>query len=207
MKSLSFYEFAGIVLPGIIVILGISILFPNMKNFLFNNTLSVGDFGLVLILAYAAGQINQAVGNLVESVWWQLQGGTPTDWVRQRKGDLLTDTQLENSLKLIYSKLDLKIDVTKISASEWRNVTCQIYVSLIAQNRTERIDIFNGNYGMNRGIAAVLITLALLTFFSEVGSIKIALLLLGLSFIAISRMSRFAKYYARELFLQFLVNK
>ena len=65
MKSLTFYEFAGIVLPGTIVLFGVSILFPNLKNILFNNSLSVGDFGLVLILAYTTGQVIQAIGNFV----------------------------------------------------------------------------------------------------------------------------------------------
>ncbi len=204
MKSLSFYEFAGIVLPGTIVLLGVSILFPNLKNILFNNSLSVGDFGLVLILAYTTGQIIQAIGNFVENVWWKFHGGMPSDWVRQKKGNLLTVSQSEKLVKLIHSKIDVKINLDEVGVNEWSSLTRQVYIMLINQNRTERIDIFNSYYGMNRGIAAAMVTLIGCSVFSELCSYKIILFLLVVALIALYRMNRFAKHYARELFLQFL---
>ncbi len=205
MKSLSFYEFTGIVLPGTIILLGLSLLFPSTKTILLNDSLSVGDFGLVLILAYAAGQIIQAVGNLLENVWWKFQGGMPTDWVRQQKGHILSDAQIDKLQKCIHAKLEHpKIDLDKITASDWFNITRQINSHLLSNNKTERIDIFNGNYGLNRGIAAALLTLAVLVPFSESHDVSLVMILLAVSFIAIYRMNRFAKHYARELFLQFI---
>jgi uncharacterized membrane protein len=66
-----------------------------------------------------------------------------------------------------------------------------------------RIDTFNGNYGLNRGLASATAILAVVS--ATQSSWWIALALLAISGVFLYRAYRFGVYYARELFMQFLV--
>ena len=89
MRKFDFYEFAGIITPGAITLVGVATIFPSLQGILLNKALTVGDLGFVLILAYAAGHMVQAAGNLLEWCWWEVQKGMPTEWIRTGKGNLL----------------------------------------------------------------------------------------------------------------------
>ncbi|MDD1779201.1 MAG: hypothetical protein LUQ65_13625, partial [Candidatus Helarchaeota archaeon] len=163
----------------------------------------IGGLGIFIILSYAAGQLTQAIGNALESIWWRVWGGFPTDWVRIGKGDLLAKPQIIAIEEQLLQKLELQgpISLKDISSTDWLSITRQMYVAISAYSRSGRIDMFNGNYGLNRGIAAAFLILALLTV---IHNWIIALLLFIGSLIAIYRMYRYGRYYAREIFIEFL---
>ena len=70
MRKLDFYEFTGVIAPGIILVLGVSWLYPEMRLFFWNQNITLGEFGLLLILAYVVGHLVQSLGNLLERFWW-----------------------------------------------------------------------------------------------------------------------------------------
>lgn len=71
------------------------------------------------------------------------------------------------------------------------------------ERQTRPIDIFNGNYGLNRGLAAASFALACVAALHAQWLIAFGLVLL--SVIYAYRAYRFGVYYARELYVQFLV--
>ncbi|MBL8809844.1 MAG: hypothetical protein JNM43_06665, partial [Planctomycetaceae bacterium] len=86
----------------------------------------------------------------------------------------------------------------------WYGITRQIYAAVSAAGRAGRVDTFNGNYGLNRGLAASLLTIAILVLFTGRSNWPYSVGLLLGAIAALYRMHRFARHYARELFVQFL---
>lgn len=206
MKTFDFYEFVGILLPGTVAVVGILLLYPGLQEYLPTRELSIGGFGLLVILAYVAGHLFQAAGNLLERVWWRLWGGMPTDWVWRRKRHLLTSAQMKSLEDQLEMKLQLSahIDLRNTVASDWPALTRQVYAAVSTQGKAGRIDTFNGNYGLNRGLAAVLLPLAVWMLVAKLSSWEVALGLIVASGAAIYRMHQFGRRYAQELFVQFL---
>jgi hypothetical protein len=72
------------------------------------------------------------------------------------------------------------------------------------QSSAERINIFNGNYGLHRGLAAALLMALGIVVVQGVASWWNIGLLLAATGLCLARMDRFGCHYARELFVQFL---
>lgn len=69
----------------------------------------------------------------------------------------------------------------------------------------DRIDIFNGNYGMFRGISSSILTILVISFIDNEQQPLVLYLVLVISFLlSLYRMHRFGIHYARELYIQFL---
>ena len=62
-RDFSFYEYAGVIIPGAVFGAGILWLMPEGRTLLPLNDVSFGALGLFVILSYAAGQLVQGVGN------------------------------------------------------------------------------------------------------------------------------------------------
>jgi len=206
MRKFDFYEFAGILSPGAVVLFGLSQIIPGMRESFSGTEYSLGDFGIFIILAYVAGHLTQAIGNILEKIWW-IKRGMPTDWIRTRHKQLISEQQLEQvpgKIETILS-LDRIKSIESLGRKSWIGVTRQVYAAVASAGKAGRIDTFNGNYGLHRGIASALI-LVLITQLVvngyDIWQIP-ALLVIGI-ILAVSRMHRFAKHYARELFVQFL---
>jgi len=207
MKTLNFYEFAGLIAPGAVTLFGIALLFPASRGALVGENLSVGEFGLFTILAFVAGHLIQAFGDVIEALWWKAWGGMPTDWVRSGKHKLIADAQKQALATHLHRKLNMKgpVKFEEMSTSDWFGITRQIYAAVGSQERPSvRVDRFNGNYGLNRGIAAALIIISVLTFMFRPMHWPIGLLTVVGIALALYRMHNFGKHYARELFVQFL---
>ncbi len=207
MKAFDFYEFAGILVPGAMTLTAIVLVFGFMRTTIFAPDLTVGDLGLFVVLAYAAGHLTQAIGNGVERLWWRAWQGMPSDWIRTRAHHLLGDTQLQSLPGKLASELNIHttLDAQNLSARDWYSITRQVYAEVSAQSRNNRVDSFNGNYGLNRGIAsALLIGLVLLLIVHGLAYWQIILALIVGIVVALYRVHRFGVLYARELFVQFL---
>lgn len=208
MRQFDFYEFTGILAPGTVLLAGLAILFPTITKALVGDDFSAGELGLFVILAYAAGHLLQALGNLLEWLWWKAWQGWPTDWLRTGQGDVLNQKQREllaDRVRLLL-RLGPQDDPWSSDAKQWAPVVRQVDAAVQAAGRSARVVTFNGNYGLLRGIAAALLALsgAVLGQRGPSEGCIAALILLALAAVALYRMHRFARHYARELFVQFL---
>lgn len=207
MRQFDFYEFVGVIVPGTAVLIGTALCIPAVKEFVFANDLSIGEAALSLIVAYGLGQLTAAVGNLIETLWWKAWGGMPTDWPRSGAHRLLAAAQVSRIQAAVAALLghDGVPAEGRVPADEWHGIVRQIYARLLGAGKAARVDIFNGNYGLNRGLAAALLTILILVLTTKGWLAWPALLLVLLGVCAaLYRMHRFARHYARELYVQFL---
>jgi hypothetical protein len=205
MRQLDFYEFTGILLPGAIVMTALVLLFPGWGFPTLVKDVSVGGLGIFIVLAYAVGHIVQAIGNVIEAAWWKCWGGMPTSWLRTKPARLLAPQQISLLEERLCKQPGLSnLNIALTSAGDWHAITRQIYAAVAGAGRASRVDTFNGNYGLNRGLAAgLLAALALMPTQVAVDWRIVVCVLIGTG-LALYRMHRFARHYARELFVQFL---
>ena len=207
-KEFSLYEFVDVIAPGSVLLIILVQLFPNSLKILKIKEISLGGFGIFVIISYVLGHLIQTVGNVIESIWYKIYGGIPSSWIiREGKCDYLNSEQI----KLIPEKIKKVLNIeTKDSlydydCNQWFAITRQIYSAVKQENATERIDIFDANYGFFRGIASSFaIGLVVLTIKTGFAHYDMQLIILAFFIMAIVRMHRFAKHYAQELFVQFL---
>lgn len=206
MKNFDFYEFTGILVPGAITLYVGCLLFPCIATVLDAKNLSVGDFGMFVVLAYAAGHLVGAVGNAFECAYWKPWGGKPTDWVRDPKKNHFSNEQTRNLKKRIQQLLGLPEpkDPGAWPVRAWRGITRQIHAAVEQAGAAGRVYTFNGNYGMCRGLAAsLLVCLAFAPFSGKVNGLGYTTFGISLA-LSIFRMHRFGVHYAHELLAQFL---
>lgn len=207
MRQFDFYEFTGVIAPGTVILLAAGLIWPDHLGGIQKLDVTVGGFGLALLLAYVAGHLLQAVGNLLEAAWWKLVGGWPSDWPRTGKSGLLSEAQLVQLQERIRTDLGFE-DVTlgpNLPPNSWHPIFRQMYAMVRAAGRDDRAHTFNGNYGMFRGIASAAIVAAIaIVLVRGWTTWPVAAAFLTAAGLALFRMNRFAKYYARETYVQFL---
>ena len=194
----------AILIPGVIFLYGLSLIFNEIKPFL-GQDISLGEFGLFFILSFAVGHLLQALGNALEYVYWRIQAGMPSDWVRSEKHELLGKSQLgqfEERIKDFFRMSNFSFSTT--SSSEWASFVRRIYAAVETDGRNKRVDIFNCTYGLFRGLSVSLLLLAISNLFRDIHRWPWSILCVVLFAISLYRMHRFGRNYARELFIQFL---
>lgn len=205
-REFSFYEFTGVLLPGATLLFGIIWLEPSVKAFLIDGEITIGALGIFTIAAYLAGHLIQSFGNIFELIAWSYTG-KPIHWIRKakRKPLILSEKQLRDLPAAIETLTRQPTpDLIALSRKETNDLRGRIYSTLKKRDRTERIDIFNGNYGMFRGIAGAAILVALLGAFKSGFCSEQFWIPLAVSILAILRWHRFGVYYARELYWEAL---
>ncbi len=196
-RAFDFYEYAGILVPGAVFIIGLLWLFPDGRALLSKEGVTLGELGLFVIVAYAAGQLVQAVGNYIEWAWWKLWGGMPS--VLVLGGKYVTADQHRRILDAIRSGgMSADPNLEKLPRVQRLAIVREMYSVVVAAKRASRVDIFSGNYGLMRGLAAAILILLGAQSLLVAGVLTIMLLL------ALQRMHRFSKHYAIELFVQYL---
>lgn len=206
MRKFELYEFLGYVSPGILFLVSLGYIWPTKISDLVSKDVTIGGVAIGVIFAYAAGQLLQAIGNLLENIVWKCCGGKPTDWLRTNKHNLIDSKQLpkvEESLKKMLSDNTFRLD-NSIEEKGWYSITRQIYALVAAAGHTKRIDTFNANYGLCRGLAAALLVLLFVNLMCNFRGWQIHIILSVLCGLAIYRFYRFGVIYARELYVQFL---
>ncbi len=204
-KNFDFYEFAGIVMPGAILIFGLAQAETLIAQTIPLSDMSLGSLGVFLILAYAAGHLVQTLGGFLEKAWWY-KHGMPSDWVLKDEFKLISSAQRSALASQLPAKLGLDepINLSTTKKGEWFGYVRQMYAAVAAKSRASRIDTFNGNYGLNRGLCVSLILVAIVALIKEPSNWGTVILLLVGAVLAALRMHRFGKHYARELLVQFL---
>jgi hypothetical protein len=202
---MTFYEQVGIVIPGSVFLVGLLFYFPALNALMAKDGVTLGQFGIFLLLSYAAGHLLAAFGNGLEAILWKCAGGMPTDWVTKANGtSLLSASQLE----AIHAKVNARFgtNIPKLPGMDrkiWFPISRQIYADLNKNGKPERIDTFNGNYGLNRGLSAAMLGIAVASFVQGQPAAGVAFVAVALVYVY--RAYRFARYYGRELYVQFLV--
>jgi hypothetical protein len=203
MKKLTFYEQVGIVIPGSVLLFGLLFFFPPLKELLAKDGVSVGQLGIFVLLSYAAGHLIAALGNVGEIIFWRPFGGMPSDWVVREKTTLLSDEQRERLPTKIQARLGINVSsVIGMDRKQWFPISRQVYSDVERNGKRERVDAFNGNYGLNRGLAAGCFLLACVAF--ALGNWYAGLALAVFCAVYVYRAYRFGLHYGRELYVQFL---
>ena len=204
MQKMSFYEQIGIVIPGSVLVFGLVLYYPVMQSLTAKDGFSVGELGLFVLIAYAAGHLVAAIANALEGVFWGILGGMPSDWITRDPPVLLSAQQVENLRSKLSTRLTITVDkLAGLDRKTWCPITRQIYADVAKNGKPDRIDTFNGNYGLNRGLASACLVLAVIALAHTDWWIGAGLC--AAAAIYAYRAYRFGVHYARELFLQFLV--
>jgi hypothetical protein len=205
-KTLSFHEQTGIVIPGATLVFGLLFFFPEFRQLFFSDGVSIGGLGLFLLISYAAGHLATALGNVLEACLWALAGGWPSSWVTREKTSLLAPEQIAALDTLIKQRLRLEIPPLRgMRSKQWLPISRQIYADVMSHGKSTRIDSFNGNYGLNRGLAAALLALVLISLAFSETDWRLPLSLLPIALIYMYGMYRSGVSYASELYAQFLL--
>jgi hypothetical protein len=199
-RTFDFYEYAGIIVPGAVLLMAIVLLFPESRALFSKEAVTLGELGLFIIVAYAAGQLVQAVGNFIEWVWWKCWGGWPSSQVLC--GEALSTDQKQRLLETLKPVL-AGADPSKLSPPERLAVVREVYSEIKGAGRAARVDNFNGSYGLMRGLGAAFAVAFGLALITTKGVIVLSVLAV-LFLLAIHRMHRYGWHYATELFVQFL---
>lgn len=202
MKTFDFYEFTGVLCPGVVVLFSAALIVPEFGPILRDQSVTVGDLGLFVVLSYVAGHLVQAFGNLLETGIWWFFGGMPSDWVRTGKHPLLSCHQsalLSERLKDQAGK-----PIEELTRDEWYAVTRSVYAAINNAGQSGRVDTYNGNYGLFRGLAAAFLFSSGLVISLCAFKWATVAILLACALLSVTRMRRFGVHYAQELFIQFL---
>ena len=205
MTKMTFYEQVGVVIPGALFLFGMLLLFPQVKSVMADGGLTVGGFGLFVLIAYAAGHAVAAVANVLERIFWLPFGGMPSNWFIQASQSLLTAEQCECVRRRFRERYRIEVpELQALDRKRWEPLFGQLYRDVLQFN-PGRIETFNGNYGLNRGLATALLCL--------VPNILLAApphrwFVVGGAFVLAGvygyRMYRFGVYFAREVFFGFI---
>jgi hypothetical protein len=199
---LSHYEFTAVLVPGATALLASLLCIKRLDVVSAMTDVSVGGLGLFAVACYVAGHIVQAFGNAIEWAWWFIRG-LPTTWLISGHPPLFAAQQRD---RIIDALIDLRVvtdraALANLSAWEWRGLASEVYARVAAAGRQARVDTFNGNFGLHRGVAAGLCVAIGVAIVEESKWIWVFIPALVL---ALVRMERFARHYARELYAQFL---
>jgi hypothetical protein len=199
-RTFDFYEYAGIIIPGTVLVMALVWLFPEGRALFSKEGVTLGELGLFIIIAYAAGQLVQAIGNGLEWVLWKLCGGMPSGQVLC--GKYLSADQYKRLLEALRPLLG-DADPCKMQQSERLAIVREVYAEVAGAGKASRVDTFNGSHGLMRGLAAAFVVTFALAVVASKGITVFGVL--GVLFLlAIYRMYRFGQHYATELFAQFL---
>ena len=203
MNKLTFYEQVGVVIPGSVLMVGLLFYFPALNALVAKDGVTLGQFGIFLLLSYAAGHFIAALGNALEGVLWWMFGGMPSVWVTKQRSSLLSTQQIAALETKVASRFGMNVALPGLDRKMWWPLSRQVYADVGMNGKIDRIDTFNGNYGLNRGLSAACIALAIIAATQAQWHVVIGFVALAIVFAY--RAYRFGVHYARELYLQFLV--
>jgi hypothetical protein len=194
-KEFSFYEFVGLIVPGCLLLYGTNFIFKIITQKQYLDFDKVGETLVFLIICYGTGHLIQAVGNIFEKIIWSIYKGMPSSW-------LVTPNIFNETLFKEPYNQKVKDKVIQKYGVGLQDYTSLVYNQLYSTGKTGRIDIFNGNYSLFRGLAVTFLCLSILCCYYF--DWKIAIPSFAPFILCTRRMMRFGKYYATETYTTFL---
>lgn len=193
-KEFSFYEFVGIIVPSAIFLYSAQLIIEFAYQKQIVDFGKIGETAIFIIVCYGVGHILQSLGNIFESIVWFIYGGMPSKWLtsKNRFGNNLFDNPLNDKIR---EKVKIQFGD---GITDYGRLT---YNFVFLKDKTTRIDIFNGNYSLFRGLSVSFLLITIMCgFYFNWQTTALAIIPFILS---IMRMLRFAKYYATETFRTF----
>lgn len=197
-KEFSFYEFVGLLVPGVTLLFCSGLIVQQVYQKTIIDFTTVGESIVFLIMAYGIGHIIQAIGNVFEAIMWLVFGGMPTQWLTKKaclSQDLFDEDQSGEIKEKIFNQFGEK--PLKDYGRDVYN-----WLSLKEKITEKRIDVFNANYSLFRGLTVTFYALAVIVWI-HLGW-RLMLVPFTLGFLSNFRMFRFAKLYAVEVFRTYL---
>jgi len=193
-REFSFYEFVAILVPSAILLYAVQLILEHAYRKQIVDFGKLGETVIFIIICYGVGHIIQSLGNFFENIVWFVYGGMPTKWLTHKN---------KFNKYLFEQSLNQRIvrQVKKKFGDDIEDYGRLTYNLLFQKNKTKRIDIFNGNYSLFRGLAVSFLIIAGLCLYYLTW--QLSLIALVPSLLATVRMIRFAKYYATETFTTF----
>jgi hypothetical protein len=197
-KEFSFYEFVGILVPGVTLLFFAELIIETVYAKVILDFSKIGESFIFLIIAYGIGHVLQAVGNVFELIFWKVFGGMPTQWLTKanRFNYKLFDTEQTEIIKQkAYAQFGKKSD---------KDYGMEIYcwLSLKEKITEKRIDVFNANYSLFRGLSVTFYILSAIIL--KYLGWRIMFVPLTVAALSNYRMFRFAKLYAKEVYRSYL---
>jgi hypothetical protein len=203
----NFYDYAGFIAPGTVLLLGFLYFIPNLGSFEkgLPETNGFAGLGMFVLIAYVAGHIVEGIAIPFEWIFWKACGGRPTKWIRS--GRILTRNQRDRLCEAVTRRFGDNLRLLD-KDKEYDAVIRQIRAFVSTGGRSSFTERLNGNYGLSRGIAtSSLILIALYGvvwfYFGPMPFGPAIILVIGL-FAGVVRMYQSHRVWAMELFAEFL---
>lgn len=195
-KEFSFYEFAGIIAPSVIFLFFLDLMLKKAQTFTLFDFSNLGESIVFIVIAYGVGHVLQSFGYYIEKLIWWILNGKPTDWLLKKPR--LCQKLLENDeTKQILGKLEKEFGTGE------KNYGRLAFTKVYVEGKADRIEIFNGNFSLFRGLVICFLFLMIVAVCLNFG--RWFLLPLILLFLSAIHMVHFGKCYAREVYRTFFV--
>lgn len=198
-RDFSFYEFTGIIAPSVIFLFFLDFMLKKAQAFSLFDFSNLGESIVFVVIAYGIGHILQSVGYYFEKLIWWLLNGRPTHWIT-KKPRFSQKLFEEGEAKLILGKLEK--DFGDSSEKDYGRLA---FTKVYVDGKADRIEIFNGNFSLFRGLVVCFLFLMIVTLYLNFG--RWFLLPLILVILSAIRMIHFGKCYAREVYRTFFILK
>lgn len=178
-------------------------LLPEVAAVLTANGVDLGSFGIFLIVSFVVGHVVQLFGNVIEQIEGFVTFGTIDLAVRDERRPMHS----EQWHRFCASLAEVGISTgAGITSKTWPGIRREVYARLLAEGRTDRIDILNRTYGLCRGmVAGAAISAGMTLFLGSEGAWQwSAMIVVLLALPLYVRMRRFSRHYFNEIVSQFL---
>jgi len=208
LAKLDPYELIAVIPTGVIFGIGLFFIFFGLPMSLSSqaDTLdklnaSLGDLGLIVIVAFVVGQLLRQIARRLERWLWPLFGGWPAERFLDRDSKHLDDGQYDRLFGAIDSRILHRPPTSKdLNGS----LVHDMFVQCHAANRAERLDAMNRNYGFFNGLAVSFLLLAIIAAFQGLGELEFALVLFAVGLLAVYATVAAGNDFAMELMTQFI---
>lgn len=199
--DLSFYDFVGILVPGITFLYCLYLFAARVFNMTFLDFAKIGDSVVFIVLSYVTTEVLlHPLGNAFETLYWKFWKGKPTSWLtRQNERGPRSRRQLfKKSSEEYRTSVVQKVHITFKGRKETDDYGMSVYRFIDRQDVSKRANVFNANYSLFRAMSIVFVLLGGIScYFDEWLIAGITTILLVFS---VYRMDRFAVRYAEEIF-------
>jgi hypothetical protein len=145
--KLTYYDVVAHVVPGTIV-LGVLALMPRVFGFAIPSPKS----GLVVVaagvpLAYAVGQVVQALSSIIQPVYYRLWGGMPSEVILEGRSSRLSGPRLARIIGSLSAYFDAPADTPQERGALFADA-----LALCNAGALGRVDSFNASYAFHRAL-------------------------------------------------------
>ena len=183
LRSFGIYETIAVFIPGVITLYFVD-------DFYCLNLLENSNFLILLAFSYVCGQLLQGISKLIESLYWKLWKGNPTEWMLSQQKNIYDNKLREKVLKSFKNEYGFELNHQNL------------FLIKEVANDDFRLQVFNTHYGLFRALGTIFAILVISYLLKS--KIAMAGTLLIITIISLHRMHTFSVHYAKRLFAVFI---